>query len=80
MPKTPNTGSPTPPPPPTAPSAPLPSARLAGGPLATRSPRALERDTSCPSEPQDESIGDLVRLLARSRPSYRRTDLCLWSK
>ncbi|MBI5444898.1 MAG: hypothetical protein HY900_27255 [Deltaproteobacteria bacterium] len=38
------------------------------------------QDAKCPAELQDDSIGDLVRLLSRSRPSYRRNDLCLWSK
>ena len=47
-------------------------------------PASLEapggRDASRPAEPPEESIADLVRLLSRSRPSYRRADLCLWSK
>lgn len=33
-----------------------------------------------PRLPDDESIADLVRLLARSRPSHRRIDPCLWAK
>ena len=33
-----------------------------------------------PDDAEDESIRDLVRLLARSRPSHRRADPCLWAK
>ena len=42
------------------------------GCLAERAPR--------PDGEEGESIRDLVRLLARSRPSHRRTDPCLWAK
>lgn len=47
--------------------------RLGGEPSGARA-------ASCPAEPPDETVGDLVRLLARSQPSYRRADPCLWSK